>query len=116
MTAYFIQAFIYLCAAVIAVPIAKRLGLPCQAYLGLSDARGNDPQMGFESGLGAMLAALGGINVVAGPGMLDYVNCFSLEKLVFDDEIAGCMNRVDHRVFGVDGRESASGSDHHGAR
>ncbi|GHA49211.1 monovalent cation:proton antiporter-2 (CPA2) family protein [Photobacterium aphoticum] len=27
MTSYFIQAFIYLCAAVIAVPIAKRLGL-----------------------------------------------------------------------------------------
>ncbi|MCL6417127.1 monovalent cation:proton antiporter-2 (CPA2) family protein [Aestuariirhabdus sp. Z084] len=27
MTGYFIQAFIYLCAAVIAVPIAKRLGL-----------------------------------------------------------------------------------------
>ena len=27
MTAYFVQAFIYLCAAVIAVPIAKRLGL-----------------------------------------------------------------------------------------
>ena len=27
MTIYFIQAFIYLCAAVIAVPIAKRLGL-----------------------------------------------------------------------------------------
>ena len=27
MTAYFIQAFIYLCAAVIAVPLAKRLGL-----------------------------------------------------------------------------------------
>ncbi len=27
MTAYFIQAFIYLCAAVVAVPLAKRLGL-----------------------------------------------------------------------------------------
>lgn len=27
MTGYFIQAFIYLCAAVIAVPLAKRLGL-----------------------------------------------------------------------------------------
>lgn len=27
MTAYFVQAFIYLCAAVIAVPISKRLGL-----------------------------------------------------------------------------------------
>ena len=27
MTSYFIQAFIYLCAAVIAVPLAKRFGL-----------------------------------------------------------------------------------------
>ena len=27
MTGYFVQAFIYLCAAVIAVPLAKRLGL-----------------------------------------------------------------------------------------
>jgi Kef-type K+ transport system membrane component KefB len=27
MTGYFIQAFIYLCAAVIAVPLAKRFGL-----------------------------------------------------------------------------------------
>jgi trimethylamine--corrinoid protein Co-methyltransferase len=73
--------------------IAKRLGLPSQAYMGLSDAKFNDPQAGAESGIGMFLAALAGINSVSGPGMLDYVNCFSLEKLVFDDEIAAHAHR-----------------------
>ncbi len=68
--------------------IAKHLGLPCQAYMGLSDSKLNDPQAGAESGMGMLLAALAGFNSVSGPGMLDYVNCFSLEKLVFDDELA----------------------------
>ena len=68
--------------------IARHLGLPSQAYMGLSDSKFNDPQAGAESGVGLFLAALAGINSVSGPGMLDYVNCFSLEKLVFDDEIA----------------------------
>jgi trimethylamine--corrinoid protein Co-methyltransferase len=69
--------------------IAKRLRLPCQGYLALSDSKFNDPQAGAETGIGAFLAVLAGVNSVSGPGMLDYVNCFSLEKLVFDDEIAG---------------------------
>ena len=69
--------------------VAKRLRLPCQAYMALSDAKANDPQAGMETGVGAFLAASAGINSVSGPGVLDYVNCFSLEKLVFDDEIAG---------------------------
>jgi len=67
--------------------IAKRLKLPCQAYMALSDAKFNDPQAGMETGVGAFLAAAAGINSVSGPGMLDYVNCFSFEKLVFDDEV-----------------------------
>ena len=73
--------------------IADRLGLPSQAYMGLSDAKHNDPQAGAESGIGMFLAALAGINSVSGPGMLDYVNCFSLEKLVFDDELAAHAHR-----------------------
>ncbi len=68
--------------------IASHLRLPSQAYMGLSDAKFNDPQAGSESATGMTLAALAGINSVSGPGMLDYVNCFSLEKLVFDDELA----------------------------
>ncbi len=73
--------------------IAKHLELPCQAYMGLSDSKFNDPQAGAESGIGMFLAALAGFNSVSGPGMLDYVNCFSLEKLVFDDELAAHAHR-----------------------
>ena len=73
--------------------IAKHLELPCQAYMGLSDSKFNDPQAGAESGVGMLLAALAGFNSVSGPGMLDYVNCFSLEKLVFDDELAAHAHR-----------------------
>jgi trimethylamine--corrinoid protein Co-methyltransferase len=73
--------------------VAKRLGLPCQAYMALSDSKFNDPQAGMETGVGAFLAASAGINSVSGPGMLDYVNCFSFEKLVFDDEIVAHAQR-----------------------
>ncbi len=73
--------------------VAKYLKLPCQAYMALSDSKFNDPQSGFESGTGAFLAALAGINSVSGPGMLDYVNCFSLEKLAFDDEVVAHAKR-----------------------
>jgi trimethylamine--corrinoid protein Co-methyltransferase len=73
--------------------VAKHLKLPCQAYMALSDSKFNDPQAGMETGVGAFLAACAGINSVSGPGMLDYVNCFSLEKLVFDDEIVAHAKR-----------------------
>ncbi len=73
--------------------VAKRLRLPCQAYMALSDSKFNDPQAGMETGVGAFLAASAGINSVSGPGMLDYVNCFSFEKLVFDDEIVAHARR-----------------------
>jgi trimethylamine--corrinoid protein Co-methyltransferase len=73
--------------------VAKHLKLPCQAYMALSDSKFNDPQAGMETGVGAFLAALAGINSVSGPGMLEYVNCFSLEKLVFDDEVVAHAKR-----------------------
>lgn len=75
------------------VEVAKHLKLPTQAYMALSDSKFNDPQAGMETGVGAFLAALAGINSVSGPGMLDYVNCFSLEKLVFDDEVVAHAKR-----------------------
>jgi trimethylamine--corrinoid protein Co-methyltransferase len=73
--------------------VAKHLKLPCQAYMALSDSKFNDPQAGMETGVGAFLAASAGINSVSGPGMLDYVNSFSLEKLVFDDEVVAHAKR-----------------------
>jgi trimethylamine--corrinoid protein Co-methyltransferase len=71
------------------VAVAKRLGLPTQAYMALSDSKFVDAQGGAEAFASALLAALAGVNSVSGPGMLDYVLVFSLEKLVFDDELCG---------------------------
>jgi len=74
--------------------VGKRLGLPTQAYIGLSDAKGLDAQAGLETGMGAVVAVLSGINNVSGPGMLDFENCQSTEKLIVDHEIAGLALRL----------------------
>ena len=74
--------------------IGKYLGLPTQAYISLSDAKQLDAQAGLESGMGAALAALSGINNISGPGMLDFESCQSLEKLVVDNEICGMTFRL----------------------
>ena len=74
--------------------IGSWLGLPTQGYIALSDAKQLDAQAGLESGIGAVLAALSGINSVSGPGMLDFESCLSLEKLVVDNEICGMTARL----------------------
>jgi len=82
--------------------IGKSLGLPTQAYMGLSDAKLLDGQAGLETGMGALLAALSGINSISGPGMLDFESSFSLEKLVLDNEICGLALRA---ARGIEPRE-----------
>ncbi len=74
--------------------IGKKLGLPTHAYMGLSDSKSVDAQAGLESGIGIILSALAGINVVSGAGMLDFENCQSLEKLVIDNDICGMAYRL----------------------
>jgi len=74
--------------------VGKHLGLPTHGYLALSDAKGPDYQAGLESGTGAVLAALAGINLVSGPGILDYILTQSLEKLVLDHEACAMALRV----------------------
>lgn len=74
--------------------IGKFLGIPTQAYISLSDAKCLDIQAGMETGIGAVLATLSGINSISGPGMLDFESCQSLEKLVMDNEICGMALRM----------------------
>jgi trimethylamine--corrinoid protein Co-methyltransferase len=88
--------------------VGKTLGLPTHAYLGMSDSKLVDAQSGLESGTGAILGALTGINMISGPGMLDFESCFSLEKLVIDAEIAGMAKRL---VAGMAERETSLGLD-----
>jgi trimethylamine:corrinoid methyltransferase-like protein len=74
--------------------VGKHLGLPTHGYLGLSDAKQPDYQAGLESGIGAVLAALAGINMVSGAGILDYILTQSLEKLVLDHEACAMALRL----------------------
>jgi trimethylamine--corrinoid protein Co-methyltransferase len=93
------------------VQIGKHLGLPTHAYLGLSDAKIVDGQAGLESGMGALAAALAGANMIAGPGMLDFESCQSLEKLLLDNEICGMALRM---ARGIEARGDRFGGDLYG--
>jgi trimethylamine--corrinoid protein Co-methyltransferase len=82
--------------------VGKALGLPTHAYLGMSDAKIIDAQCGLESAGGAIMAALAGVNMVSGAGMLDFESCQSYEKLVIDAEIIGMAKRL---IAGVEARD-----------
>ena len=72
-------------------PARQRICVSC-----LADPKIVDAQAGLESAMSGLLAVLGGINIISGPGMLDFVNTFSMEKLVIDHEIISMALRV-HR-------------------
>jgi trimethylamine--corrinoid protein Co-methyltransferase len=97
--------------------IGKRLGLPTHAYLGASDSKLIDAQAGFESGMGALVGGLAGINMISGAGMLDFLRAQSLEKLVVDAEIIAIVKRL---LRGVEAAAEPLGADliravgHHG--
>jgi trimethylamine--corrinoid protein Co-methyltransferase len=74
--------------------IGKRFGFPIHSYMGLSDSKLVDAQAGYETGMGIILAALAGINIVSGVGILDFITCQSLEKLVIDNELCGMAYRL----------------------
>jgi len=88
--------------------IAKSLNLPTHAYMSLSDSKIIDAQAGLETGMGAVLAVLAGINVISGPGMMDFESCQSLEKLVIDNEICGMALRL---IRGIEQRDDPIATD-----
>ena len=83
--------------------VGKHLGLPTHGYLALSDAKRPDYQAGMESGIGAVLAALAGINMVSGAGALDFILTQSLEKLVLDHDACGMALRLARGIERRDG-------------
>ena len=82
--------------------VGKHLGFPTHAYLGMSDAKVLDAQCGMESMGGTIMAALVGVNMVSGAGMMDFESCQSLEKLVLDAEMIGMAKRL---VRGIEPRD-----------
>ena len=83
--------------------IGKALGMPTHAYLGMTDAKIVDAQSGLESSGGTLMAALSGVNMVSGAGMMDFESCQSYEKLVIDAEIIGMSKRL---IKGIEPRDN----------
>jgi trimethylamine--corrinoid protein Co-methyltransferase len=69
----------------------------------MSDAKIVDAQCGLESSGGTILAALAGVNMVSGAGMMDFESCQSYEKLVVDAEIIGMSKRL---INGIEARDN----------
>jgi trimethylamine--corrinoid protein Co-methyltransferase len=74
--------------------VGRHLGLPTHAYMGLSDAKLPDYQAGLETAFGVAMAALAGVNIVSGPGMLNFVGTQSLEKMILDGEVCAMASRL----------------------
>jgi len=74
--------------------VGKSLGLPTHAYLVAGDGKLADAQAGMESGMSCLLGALAGINMISGAGMLDFLACHSIEKLVIDAEAIASAERL----------------------
>jgi trimethylamine--corrinoid protein Co-methyltransferase len=74
--------------------VGKYLGLPTHAYMVAGDGRVIDAQVEMESGMSTVLGALAGINMISGAGMLDFLACHSIEKLVIDAEAIASAQRL----------------------
>ena len=74
--------------------VGKYLGVPTHGYLVAGDGKFIDAQTEMESGISAVLGALAGINMISGAGMLDFLACHSIEKLVIDAEAIASAQRL----------------------
>jgi trimethylamine---corrinoid protein Co-methyltransferase len=78
--------------------MGKYFGLPTHTYAALSDSKVTDMQAGIETAMSGTIAQLAGINMISGAGALDFINTFSLEKLVIDNDICGMSLRVERGI------------------
>jgi trimethylamine--corrinoid protein Co-methyltransferase len=75
--------------------MAQFYNLPIYATAGMSDAKVNDAQAGYESALTNLLVALAGGNFIHdAAGFLEFCMTASFDKLVIDNEIIGMVMRA----------------------
>lgn len=74
--------------------MAHFYNVPSGGYIGLTNAKLNDAQSGFETGLSSMAAVLAGADMLNTGGLLDALKVFDFAKAVIDDEIALMLKRV----------------------
>jgi trimethylamine---corrinoid protein Co-methyltransferase len=68
--------------------------VPCGGYIGLTNAKINDAQAGYETGMSAVGGLVGGMDMFNIGGLIDALKTFDFAKAVIDDEIAQMMKRL----------------------
>ena len=74
--------------------MARYYDVPSGGYLGLTNAKVNDAQAGFEKGMSPLMGALSGIDFIVMGGQLDALMSFDYAQAVIDNEIALMIKRV----------------------
>jgi len=76
------------------VQMARYYNVPCGGLVGLTNAKVNDAQSGFETGMSTLAALLAGADLLAMGGLLDALMVFDFPKAVVDSEIALMLKRM----------------------
>lgn len=74
--------------------MARFYNIPSGGYIGLTNAKVNDAQSGFETGMSVVAGYLGGVDVFNMAGLLDALMAFDFAKAVIDNEIALMLKRI----------------------
>lgn len=74
--------------------LARFYNVPYGGYIGLSNAKINDAQSGYETGMSTLAGVLSGMDMLNMGGLLDALKAFDFAKAVIDDEIALMLKRV----------------------
>ena len=74
--------------------LARFYNVPCGGYVGLTNSKINDAQMGYETGMSTVAGVLGGMDMLNMGGLLDALKAFNFAKAVIDDEIAQMLKRM----------------------
>ena len=74
--------------------MARFYAVPCGGYIGLTNAKLNDAQSGYETGMSVVAGLLGGADMLNMGGLLDALKVFDFAKAVIDDEIAVMLKRI----------------------
>lgn len=74
--------------------LSRRYNVPNGGYIGLTNAKVNDAQSGYETAASTFSGLLGGVDMFNMGGLLDALMCFDFAKATIDEEIALMMKRV----------------------
>lgn len=78
--------------------MARFYDVPAGGYVGLTNAKLNDTQAGYETGMSGVAGLLGGMDMFNIGGLIDALKTFDFAKAVIDDEIAQMMKRLKRGV------------------